>query len=149
MQTVKPLLLVDDDCLDAMITRRAVRTLGIQNPLIHRKDGEDALAYLRTSPHDAPCIILLDLNMPRMNGFEFLICVKADACLKSIPVVVLTTSTAQQDIETALRLGAAKYVVKAMDGRTFVESLRILEQYCVCANPALIDPKKHSTHAQG
>lgn len=149
MQTVKPLLLIDDDYLDAAITRRSLRQLRIQNPLIHKSNAEEALAYLRTSPHDAPCIILLDLNMPRMNGFEFLSCVKADAGLISIPVVVLTTSTAQEDVQASLRLGAAEYIVKAVDASTFMESLRILERYCACANPAWNDPKTHRTHDQG
>jgi CheY-like chemotaxis protein len=133
MQTAKPLLLVEDDYLDAAITRRSLRQLGILNPLVHKSNGEDALAHLNTSLRDVPCVILLDLNMPRMNGLEFLSHIKADACLKDIPVVVLTTSIAQEDLQASLRLGAAEYIVKAMDIGTFLESLKVIERY---AGPA-------------
>jgi CheY-like chemotaxis protein len=143
MQTAKPLLLVDDDCLDAAITRRSLRQLKIPNPLIHRSNGEDALAYLNTSLHDVPCVILLDLNMPRMNGFEFLSHIKTDAHLKDIPVVVLTTSIAQEDVQASLRLGAAEYIVKAMDIGTFLESLRVVKRYCACENSACDGPRTH------
>lgn len=141
MQTAKPLLLVEDDYLDAAITRRSLQELKIRNPLIHKCNGEEALAYLNPPPREMPCVILLDLNMPRMNGFEFLSQIKAQGALKDIPTIILTTSTAHEDIEASLRLGAAGYIVKAMDISTFLKSLRSIECYCVCSDSACDDPK--------
>lgn len=130
MQSFRPVLLVEDDDLDAVITRRSLSRIGVQNPLIRRTNGEDALAYLATGCNELPCAILLDLNMPRMNGLEFLGHVKAEARLKDIPVFVLTTSTSQRDRETSLDSGAAAYIVKSMDAGEFVDNLAVITRYC-------------------
>ena len=90
MRNTKPVLLVEDDSIDAMTVRRAFKDLKLSNALTHRINGEEALAYLREPDVELPCVILLDLNMPRMNGIEFLKVIKQDDRLKSIPVIVLT-----------------------------------------------------------
>jgi len=76
-----------------------------------------------------PCVILLDLNMPRMNGIEFLRIIKADEGLKKIPVIVLTTSREEQDKIETFRLGVAGYMVKSIDYKKFVETMRIVDMY--------------------
>ena len=97
MRSFKPILLAEDDTVDAMTVKRALNDLHITNTLVRVTDGEQALEYLRDSANAEPCVILLDLNMPKMNGVEFLKIAKADDRLKCIPVVVLTTSKADQD----------------------------------------------------
>jgi len=123
------ILLVEDDDVDAMITRRALSELNVTNELVHKVDGEDALEYLKDPTNKKPRVILLDLNMPRMNGFEFLKIVKADDVLKRIPVVVLTTSTEDQDIVEGFVLGVAGYIVKPVNYMQFVEAMRTLHLY--------------------
>jgi|WetSurMetagenome_2_1015567.scaffolds.fasta_scaffold699965_2 DNA-binding response OmpR family regulator len=124
-----PILLIEDDMVDAIIAKRAFNDLKITNKLVHKVDGKDALEYLSDQTNDKPCIILLDLNMPRMNGFEFLKTVKADAALKRIPVVILTTSTGDQDVVEGFNLGVAGYIVKPVNYMQFVEAMRALDMY--------------------
>ncbi len=124
MRNSKPILLVEDDNVDVMTVKRAFKELKVTNPLVNTVNGEEALKYLRGEANNKPCLILLDLNMPKMNGIEFLEVVKTDDLLKRIPVVVLTTSEEQQDMAESFRLGAAGYIVKAIDYKNFVEVIR-------------------------
>jgi len=91
MRNLKPILLVEDDDVDVMTVERVFKDLKIKNQLVSTANGEEALEYLKNSGNKKSCIILLDLNMPKMNGIEFLKIVKADEVLKKIPVIVLTT----------------------------------------------------------
>jgi len=125
----KPILLVEDDQVDVMTAKRALKEIRVTNPVVNRENGEDALQYLRDPASARPCIILLDLNMPIMNGIEFLQAVKHDALLKRIPVVVLTTSAEQQDITNSFDLGVAGYMAKPVDYRQFVEVMRTINAY--------------------
>ena len=129
MRNLRPILLVDDDDVDTIITQRAVNDLKIVNELVRKVDGEDALGYLRDEGNEKPCVILLDLNMPRMNGFEFLKIVKNDDDLKRIPIVVLTTSDVDQNILDTFNLGVAGYIVKPVDYKQFVEAMRTINMY--------------------
>ncbi len=125
----KPILLVEDDDVDAMTVQRSLKELKVTNELIRRTDGEDALDYLRNPDNQEPCIILLDLNMPRMNGFEFLKVAKSDERLRKIPVVVLTTSDNDEGIVESYDLSVAGYVVKPVDYAQFIEAMKILNMY--------------------
>jgi CheY-like chemotaxis protein len=125
----KPILLVEDDQIDTMTVKRALKELHVANPLAHVENGEAALAYLRGPARDRPCLILLDLNMPVMGGIEFLRVVKAEVSLKRIPVVVLTTSEEQQDKIESFDLGVAGYMRKPVDYRQFVETMRTIDAY--------------------
>lgn len=127
--TSKPILLVEDDQVDAMTVKRALKELHVTNPLVHRENGEAALAHLRDPKSERPCIILLDLNMPLMNGIEFLQVVKHEEVLRRIPVVVLTTSEEQQDKVNSFDLGVAGYMAKPVDYRQFVEVMRSINSY--------------------
>ncbi len=129
MQSSKPILLVEDDCVDAMTVKRALKELKRLNPLIHKTNGQEALEYLRDESNERPYVILLDLNMPKMNGIEFLKIVKADDALKSIPVVVLSTSNEECDIAESYKLNVTGYVVKQIDYKKFVETIRTIDRY--------------------
>ena len=124
-----PIMLVEDDQVDAMTVRRAFKEIKIANPLVHREDGEAALEYLQDPQSEPPCLILLDLNMPIMNGFEFLQALKALPQLRRIPVVVLTTSAEEQDKCRSFDLGIAGYMRKPVDYRQFVEVVRTIDTY--------------------
>ncbi len=129
MRNTKPVLLVEDDSIDAMTVRRAFRDLKLSNTLTHRINGEEALEYLRGPEAEIPCVILLDLNMPRMNGIEFLKVIKQDDKFKSIPVIVLTTSNEECDVVESFRMCVAGYIVKPVDYKKFVEAIRTIDLY--------------------
>lgn len=129
MRNLKPILLVEDDRVDAMMVQRALKELKVTNSLLSTKNGKEALEYLQDKSKEKPCVILLDLNMPKTNGVEFLRIVKADEALKSIPVVVLTGSTEEQDVIESFSLGVAGYIIKPVDYKKFVETIRTINLY--------------------
>lgn len=129
MENAKPILLVEDDNVDAMTVKRAMRDLNTTNSLIHSVNGEEALAYLSNGQKPNPLLILLDLNMPKMNGIEFLKLIKADVNLRKIPVIVLTTSKEKSDVIESFELGAAGYMVKPVDYARFVETIDTILLY--------------------
>lgn len=128
------ILLVEDEPADANLVRSALKMNKVFCNLHHELDGVDALAFLhRQGEHykDAPQpdLILLDLNMPRMNGREFLDAVKKDPELAVIPVVVLTTSDVERDVVASYKLGAAGYITKPVDMEQFIDAIRQLDNY--------------------
>lgn len=127
--TNKPILLVEDDQVDVMTVKRALQEIRVTNPVVNLENGEEALHYLRDPGKVKPCIILLDLNMPIMNGIEFLHVMKNDDLLKRTPVVVLTTSEEQQDKVSSFNLGVAGYIAKPVSYRQFVEIMRTFNSY--------------------
>ena len=129
MRSSKPILLVEDDNVDAMTVRRALKDLNVPNGIVHQLDGEDALEYLRSSDNKRPCVILLDLNMPRMNGIDFLKIIKNDDELKQIPVIVMTTSKDERDKMESFEFSVAGYIIKSTDYKKFVEALKTLNLY--------------------
>jgi CheY-like chemotaxis protein len=129
MRNLKPILLVEDDSVDVMMVKRALKDLNVTNLLVHTPNGKEAFEYLTGEGNERPCIILLDLNMPRMNGIELLKIIKADDVFKKIPVVVLTTSRDTEDKFETFELGAAGYIVKPADYKKFVEAMRTIDIY--------------------
>jgi CheY-like chemotaxis protein len=130
MRNLKPILLVEDDSVDVMMVKRALKDLNVTNLLVQMPNGKEAVEYLTgEGGNEKPCVILLDLNMPKMNGAELLKIVKADDVLKSIPVVVLTTSQEEQDVVESFKLSAAGYIVKPVDYKKFVEAMRTIDIY--------------------
>ncbi len=129
MRSSKPILLVEDDREDAMTVKRAFKDIKVTNGLIHVVNGEEALEYLRSESNKKPCVILLDLKMPKMDGIEFLKIAKADEGLKKIPVVMLTTSKEEQDVVESFKLSVAGYIVKPADYKKFVEAIRTINLY--------------------
>lgn len=135
------ILLVEDDEVDVMNVRRAFKKGHITNPLYVAGNGIEALAMLRDNGHPGTVprerrLILLDLNMPKMNGIEFLTELRADPHLKQIPVVILTTSSEDRDRVSAYDLNVAGYLLKPVTFATFVETMTTLNQYwALCEMP--------------
>lgn len=129
MRSRHPILLLEDDYVDAMTVKRALHDLKVANELIIAEDGEKGCAYLQDPTNETPCIILLDLNMPRMNGLDFLHIVKEKPVLKQIPVVVLTSSREERDRVESFEQGVAGYMLKPVDYQQFVEVVRTIDIY--------------------
>jgi CheY-like chemotaxis protein len=124
------ILLVEDDEVDVMNVRRAFERNKVTNPLYVAGNGLEALAILRdgTVPRERR-LILLDLNMPKMNGIEFLQALRADPDLASTPVVILTTSNDDQDKIDAYNLNVAGYLLKPVTFSNFCERMSALNKY--------------------
>jgi CheY-like chemotaxis protein len=128
-------LLVEDDQGDILLTKEAFDLNKVRNRLHVVNDGEQAMAFLRREGAFAtvprPDLILLDLNLPRMSGMEVLAEVKDDAVLRTIPVVILTTSEAEEDILHSYRLHANAYVSKPVDFEQFIRVVRQIDDFFV------------------
>jgi CheY-like chemotaxis protein len=130
-----PILMADDDPDDLLMAAKALTENHVANPLRTVGDGEELLEYLyqrgKYTPENAPrpCFILLDLNMPRMDGREVLKLIKADENLKQIPVVILTTSKAEEDIFKTYNLGANSYITKPVTFEGLVKIIGTLRYY--------------------
>ena len=132
--TGRAILCVEDDPDDRLLVEMAHRDSGVVNALEFVADGDEALEYLRRvgrhanrAGNDQPGIILLDLNMPGTDGRETLVVIKADPALRRIPVVILTTSSAERDIATSYDQGANSYIVKPT---AFTSLVRLFERLC-------------------
>jgi CheY-like chemotaxis protein len=129
------ILLVEDDEVDIMTVKRAFKKGNITNPLYLAGNGIEALALLRGNPGQPSLIpperrlILLDLNMPKMNGLEFLHELRSDPAIRHIPVVVLTTSNEERDRVQAYDFNVAGYILKPVTFNTFVELMITLNKY--------------------
>lgn len=130
------ILLVEDDRGDQELTRRALDEGKIRNDLRIVEDGEEALAYLfrrgkykdpATSPR--PDLLLLDLNLPRVDGREVLEQIRADSKLRRMAVVVLTTSRQEEDILRSYELGCNSFITKPVDVNQFIQVIQALERY--------------------
>lgn len=129
-QTVT-LLLVEDNDVDIEAVRRGLSSHRIANPLRVARDGVEALELLRSvdDPFPSPFLVLLDLNMPRMNGIEFLAEIRRDPRLRGTVVFVLTTSNAEEDKVEAYDLNVAGYILKSEVGDGFVKLVAMLDRY--------------------
>jgi CheY-like chemotaxis protein len=130
------ILLVDDDEEDLLMTQEALQESRLGNDLRMARDGEELMEYLLrrgrfADPSDSPTpgLILLDLNMPRKDGREALAEIKANADLRNIPVIVLTTSKAEEDIFRTYDLGVSSFITKPVTFAGLVEAMRVLSQY--------------------
>lgn len=135
------ILLVEDNEGDAEMTIRALKKNNLANNLLHLKDGAAALdflfeegEYLNRQPDGKPKVVLLDLKMPKLNGIEVLEKVKADERTKKIPVVMLTSSKEDPDIQTCYNLGVNSYVVKPVKFNEFQEAISNLGLYWMIVN---------------
>jgi CheY-like chemotaxis protein len=131
-----PILIVEDSAEDVSVAVRSLRTAGVDNPIYHCKDGDDALDFLfRRGIHanearaPRPGLILLDLNLPGKDGRDVLTAIKQSDKLRTIPVVVLTTSDDMRDVIACYRAGANSYVRKPMDLPGFQRAMRRLKDY--------------------
>ncbi len=136
MRNGSPLMIVEDNETDVICIKRAFEKNGVSKPIITAANGEEALAYLRGETSESivpgvriPNLILLDLNMPIMNGFEFLEVIKADERFRCIPVIVLTSSTSKVDMNDSYKNCVAGYIEKPLDPEEYSEIIKILDQY--------------------
>ncbi len=134
----QPILLVEDNPLDVDLTRRAFTRRKVLNQFIVARDGEEALDYILgwKVPDPFPVLVLLDLKLPKIDGLEVLQNLKSHPQLGKVPVVVLTTSAEDRDIETAYRLGANSYIIKPVNFEKFMEVAREIEIYWTMLNTA-------------
>lgn len=135
------ILLVEDDEVDVMNVKRAFRKNNLTNPIYHAGNGIEALQLLRGETAQGniglPRIILLDLNMPRMGGIEFLHELRKDELLKNLSVFVMTTSNEDKDKVDAYSLNVAGYILKPLSMESFVSAVSILKNYwTLCEYPA-------------
>lgn len=133
---MRPILLIDDNDEDVEITQRAFRKSGMANPVFRCRDGDEALDFLFqrgefSEPAKAPRpgIILLDLNMPGTDGREVLEKVKKNPELKKIPIIVLTTSNDERDIEDCYEMGANSYVQKPVTLQGYMEAIQRMKDF--------------------
>lgn len=127
------ILVVEDDDVDMMAIQRAFKQCKINNPLIRAKDGLEALAMLRGedtySAVAKPFLIILDINMPRMNGFDFLKKIRNDKELKTAIVFMLTTSKTENDINRAYEYNVAGYISKTNVNNGFITIIKMIDSY--------------------
>lgn len=126
------ILLVEDDSVDQEAIRRALKNLRIANPLVVAENGLEALHVLRGNHHDGlerPHLVLLDLNMPRMNGHEFLQEIRQDKNLRDTVIFVLTTSSNEKDMVAAYEKNIAGYIVKGQIEEGFIGAINMLDSY--------------------
>jgi CheY-like chemotaxis protein len=123
------ILLIEDNRGDVLLTRKAFQSAKIENHLSVAESGEAALAQLKREGGALPDLILLDLNLPRMNGREVLAEIKVDARLRHIPVIILSSSAAEQDIARSYALHASAYIVKPVNLDRFREAVATIEQF--------------------
>lgn len=127
------ILLVEDNATDVVLTREVFAEARVPNEVHVARDGVEALAFLRReSGYEAaptPDVILLDINMPRMSGLEFLATLKSDAQLRHIPVIMLTTSAAEGDVARSYQLHANAYITKPIDFKAFGDMMRTFEAF--------------------
>ncbi len=130
------ILLVEDDEVDIMNVQRAFKKNNINNPLFIAHNGLEALEMLRSNDVPVPQIIILDINMPKMNGLEFLKELRSDVNLKHISVFVMTTSNEDSDKINAYNLNIAGYILKPLSFEKFLSSVSTLNSYWkLCERP--------------
>ena len=140
MDTIGRILLVEDDPKDTELTMTALEEYNLSNEVVVATDGEEALDYLyyrgkfQRRSGENPAVLLLDLKLPKVDGLQVLETIKADANLKMIPVVVLTSSREEQDMVRSYKLGVNAYVVKPVDFHEFVNAIRELGVFWAIIN---------------
>jgi CheY-like chemotaxis protein len=145
------ILLVEDDPRDVELTLEALADCNLANEVVVARDGEQALEFLYRKGSFAgrasgnPAVILLDIKMPRVDGVEVIRRLKSDGAMRTIPVVVLTSSRESRDLEDCYRLGVNAYVVKPVEFRGFVEAVRALGVFWALIN----EPPPGSSTARG
>lgn len=136
-QSAVDILLIEDNDSDAELTMRALQRNHLSNSIIRLSDGQEAMDYLfppNARPITRPMLILLDLKLPMVSGLEVLTAIKNDPRTKTIPVVVLTSSTEDQDIATCYQLGVNSYIVKPVEFDNFMTAVQNLGLYWLLLN---------------
>ena len=134
--TVRPILLVEDNPMDVDLTLRAFAKRKLSNPIQVARDGEEALAHVTRweAGEPSPLVILLDLRLPKVEGLEVLRRLKSHPDFRAIPVVVLTSSCEDRDVQAAYQLGANSYIVKPVSFEKFLQVASQIELYWLMLN---------------
>jgi CheY-like chemotaxis protein len=137
---VRPILLIEDNPMDLDLTCQAFKEHSIANPIAVCRDGEEALQYMDehqlATDSQLPILVLLDLRLPKVDGIEVLRQIRSHAIWKLVPVVVLTTSRENTDIEAAYQLGVNSYIVKPVDFLAFADVVKTIKMYWLLTNEA-------------
>lgn len=128
MNTFLKILLIEDDAIEVMKFNRAISSLSLPHKMVNAGNGEEALKILEQKDR-LPDIILLDLNMPKINGIEFLSILKNDPDLRYIPTIILSTSNNQKDLLECYKIGVAGYVLKPLKYEEYVSKIEKLLSY--------------------
>lgn len=128
MKKALNILLIEDDTIEVMKFNRTVSSLKLDHKIIEANNGEDALVKLRSGDY-VPHIILLDLNMPKMNGIEFLRILKGDETINHIPIIVLTTSNNKKDLLSCFKIGISGYISKPLKYDDYVTKISTTLEY--------------------
>ncbi len=137
-QPLRPLLLVEDNPDDEALTLRALRRGRLANPIRIARDGQEALEILGAM-EPLPCVILLDLKLPKLSGLQVLRQIRAADQTRLLPVVILTSSNQDQDIRESYALGANSYVAKPVEIKKFTEAVQQLGIYWALVNESYLD----------
>ncbi|BCG63933.1 MAG: hypothetical protein methR_P1683 [Methyloprofundus sp.] len=129
MNDIKPILIAEDDAVDIMTIKRAFKQLGVLNELAVAGNGEEVISYLENPELQLPCVIILDINMPKMNGLECLKILKKDFLYKNIPVFMLSSSSEQNDVDSSFNRGIAGYILKEVEYEGFLDSIKVLNSH--------------------
>jgi two-component system response regulator len=129
LHEAQPILIIDDSEDDFYAAQRALTKANLRNPIERASSGEAALTMLQSRTGNRPGLILLDLNMPGIDGRKTLEIIKGDSMLKTIPVVILTTSDDERDVQTCYTLGANTYIQKPVDFDGLIEAMKRLKGY--------------------
>ena len=122
------ILLIEDDAIEIMKFNRVLSTLDVKHKIVEANNGEEALTILEVK-EVIPDIIILDLNMPKINGIEFLTILKADEYLKYIPAIILTTSNNRKDVLECYRIGIAGYLLKPLKFEAYLDNVKKMLEY--------------------
>ena len=128
MERVLKILLIEDDVIEIMKLNRTISRLKLNHKIVEANNGEEALNLL-SDKDNLPDLILLDLNMPKINGIEFLGILKNDEVLRYIPTVILTTSNNQKDLQRCFEIGVSGYVLKPLKYEEYVEKIQKILSY--------------------
>ena len=129
MDDSAPILLIEDNLDDITSIKQALKDLNVSNQLVCLNNGIIALKRLIRKNNQIPCVILINLNMPNINGIRYLMNIKSDEKLKEIPIIALTTSRKEQNVIESYKLGVAGYIVKPVDYKKFVEAIMTTNLY--------------------
>ena len=127
MKSMRPILILEDDTIDVMTLKRALKGINLNNEIIVAGNGEEGLHVLEKGT--IASLIFLDINMPRMNGIEFLKALRSEERFKHIPVIIMTTSKEDEEKMESFRLGVAGYMLKPMDYTKFFEIIKTIDYY--------------------
>ncbi|MBN2348849.1 MAG: response regulator [Bacteroidales bacterium] len=125
----KPILIIDDNTSDILLLERALKRINFKNKIFSAFDGEEAISFLENPLNEVPLLILLDLNMPKMNGLEFLRSIKTQSRIKDIPIIILTGSNEERDRQESFLLGVSGYLIKPVDPIQLIEVMKTIDIY--------------------